>query len=197
MLILYGSQTGTAQDVAESIWRDAKRRRIPNLRIYAMDDYEITKLITETLIVFVCSTTGQGDEPENMRRFWRFLCRRNLPSNVLSPIFVAVLGLGDSSYQKFNFAAKKLYRRLAQLGAKHLLPLGLADDQNDLGYDAGVESWTRHFWTVLESRSDEIFGFELKQLETVRLSILIDFKAFDLIFLFRRMEKLISSRNIA
>uniref|UniRef100_A0A672LQW2 NADPH dependent diflavin oxidoreductase 1 n=1 Tax=Sinocyclocheilus grahami TaxID=75366 RepID=A0A672LQW2_SINGR len=45
----------------------------------------------------------------------------------------AVLGLGDSSYPKFNFVAKKLHKRLLQLGANMLLPVGLANDQHDLG----------------------------------------------------------------
>lgn len=53
----------------------------------------------------------------------------------------AVLGLGDSSYVRFNFAAKRLNKRLAQLGAQMLIPLGLGDDQHDLGYDAAVDPW--------------------------------------------------------
>ena len=35
---------------------------------------------------------------------------------------------------RFNFIAKKLYKRLIQLGGTSLQPLGLADDQHDLGY---------------------------------------------------------------
>ena len=52
-----------------------------------------------------------------------------------------MLGLGDSSYQKFNFAAKKLHRRLLQLGGQSFLDMGLADDQHDLGIDAVVDPW--------------------------------------------------------
>ena len=32
-----------------------------------LDDYDINKLIGEKLVVFVCSTTGQGTAPDNMR----------------------------------------------------------------------------------------------------------------------------------
>jgi len=35
---------------------------------------------------------------------------------------------------RFNFVAKKLHKRLLMLGAAAVVPLGLADDQNDLGY---------------------------------------------------------------
>ena len=34
---------------------------------------------------------------------------------------------------RYNFVAKKLHRRLLQLGGTPLLPLALADDQHDLG----------------------------------------------------------------
>lgn len=34
---------------------------------------------------------------------------------------------------RFNFVAKKLHKRLLQLGASMLLPVGHADDQHDLG----------------------------------------------------------------
>ena len=61
----------------------------------------------------------------------------------------AVLGLGDSSYAKFNYAAKKLYRRLLQLGGKPLLHLGLADDQHDVGADAVVDPWIVDLWSKL------------------------------------------------
>jgi len=34
---------------------------------------------------------------------------------------------------RFNFIAKKLHKRLLMLAATALVPLGLADDQHDLG----------------------------------------------------------------
>lgn len=51
--------------------------------VLAMDDYDIQNLIKESYVVFICSTTGQGDEPDNMKNFWKFLLRKNLPSNSL------------------------------------------------------------------------------------------------------------------
>lgn len=66
LLVLYGSQTGTAQDVAERIGREAWRRRF-SARVLAMDDYMLSGLIQEDSVVFVASTTGQGEEPDNMK----------------------------------------------------------------------------------------------------------------------------------
>ena len=115
ILILYGSQTGTAQEVAERVFREALRLHF-KVRISSMDDYSIRDLIHEQLTVMVTSTTGQGDEPDNMKKFWKFLLRKNLPRDSLTKMRFGVLGLGDSSYPKFNFVAKKLHKRLLQLG---------------------------------------------------------------------------------
>ncbi|XP_036383266.1 NADPH-dependent diflavin oxidoreductase 1 [Megalops cyprinoides] len=145
LLVLYGSQTGTAQDTAERIGRQAKRRWF-KVRVEALDSYNVANLISESLVVFVCSTTGQGDPPDNMKNFWRFLFRKSLPAGSLCRLDCAVLGLGDSSYPKFNFVAKKLHKRLLQLGASALLPVGLADDQHDLGPDGVIDPWLRAFW---------------------------------------------------
>lgn len=37
------------------------------------------------------------------------------------------------SLHRFNFVAKKLHRRLLQLGGSALLPVCLGDDQHELG----------------------------------------------------------------
>ena len=60
----------------------------------------------------------------------------------------ALLSLGDSSYAKFNYVAKKLYCRLLLLGGKPLLHLGLADDQHDFGADA-VNPCVLDLWSKL------------------------------------------------
>ena len=42
--------------------------------------------------------------------------------------------------------AKKLHRRLLQLGGTALLPLSLGDDQHDMGCDAAVDPWLENLW---------------------------------------------------
>lgn len=147
-VILYGSQTGTAEDVAERIGRKA-RRYMFRVNVMAMDEYPLTELIKEKLVLFVCATTGQGEEPDNMKHFWSFLLRKSLPRNSLSAICHSVIGLGDSSYLKFNFAAKRLHRRLVQLGAQCLLDPLYADEQHELGTDGMLDPWLEEFWKIV------------------------------------------------
>ncbi|ORZ21163.1 hypothetical protein BCR42DRAFT_406956 [Absidia repens] len=145
LTILYGSETGCALDVAETIGRQA-RRRLFRARVMAMDDYDKNKLVEENLVIFVCSTTGQGEEPANMKKFWRFLLRKSLPHDLLNDIDCAVFGLGDSSYRKFNYPAKKLYRRLEQLGANLVQSRGDGDDQHYQGLDGALLPWMAKLW---------------------------------------------------
>ncbi|XP_063992176.1 NADPH-dependent diflavin oxidoreductase 1 isoform X2 [Diachasmimorpha longicaudata] len=126
--------------------------------VIAMDDYNLEHLCSERLILFVASTTGQGDTPSNMTNFWRFLLRKSHPQTLLKNLKYAVLGLGDSSYEKYNFAAKKLNKRLSQLGAQEMIPIALADDQHDLGIDATVEPWMKNIWRIIS----EVLNIPLK-----------------------------------
>jgi sulfite reductase alpha subunit-like flavoprotein len=86
-----------------------------------------------------------------MKKFWRFLLRKSLPCDSLSTLQFCVVGLGDSSYQKFNFVAKRLNKRLLQLGAKSFLPIALCDDQHDLGIGAVFHPWLQNFWSEINS----------------------------------------------
>lgn len=145
LVILYGSQTGTAEDVAERIGRQARRYRFC-VSVMAMNDYPVKELIKEKLVLFVCATTGQGEEPDNMKRFWSFLLRKSLPHTSLKALTYTVIGLGDSTYLKFNFTAKRLRRRLDQLGAKCGVEPLHADEQHELGADGMIDPWLEGFW---------------------------------------------------
>ncbi|KAI7817130.1 hypothetical protein BC939DRAFT_466951 [Gamsiella multidivaricata] len=147
ILFLYGSQTGCAQDVGENAAREARRMHF-SATVSAMDDYDRSLLIREHFVVFIASTTGQGEEPDNMKKFWKFLLRKSHPSDALDHMEFTVLGLGDSSYIKFNWPAKKLYKRLMQLGAVPFYEPAYADDQHYLGVDGTLGPWLQGLWKV-------------------------------------------------
>lgn len=68
-----------------------------------------------------------------MKGLWTMLLRSDLPSDLFEDMDCAVFGLGDSSYEKFCWAAKKLSRRLQSLGAREIVERGEADDQHPKG----------------------------------------------------------------
>ena len=55
------------------------------------------------------------------------------------PGLICDTSLASPHPHRYNFVAKKLYRRLLQLGASPLVPLALGDDQHDLGWAERVE----------------------------------------------------------
>ena len=57
IVVLFGSQTGTAQEVAERIGREGERLHF-NMEVTSMDSFDIRQLPTTPLVVYVASTTG-------------------------------------------------------------------------------------------------------------------------------------------
>lgn len=78
MLVLFASQTGNSEYIAKNINDEAKKRGFIS-KCMMMDAYtdsvheEMTKTMENAVIVFVSSTTGDGDPPDNALKFWRFI----------------------------------------------------------------------------------------------------------------------------
>jgi hypothetical protein len=96
--------------------------------------------------------------PDHAKPWWRFLLRRDLPGDALASIGFAVFGLGDSSYVRFNAAARKVAARLTQLGATPLCERGLGDEQAEPGgLEAGFHAWLEgELWPTLEGNREHI-----------------------------------------
>ena len=90
-------------------------------------------LISEEIVIFVVSTTGSGTEPRSMTSLWNMLLRSDLPPDLFEDMRYAVFGLGDTSYEKFCWPAKKFARRMSSLGAMEICGHGEGDDQHQLG----------------------------------------------------------------
>ncbi|EIW74789.1 riboflavin synthase domain-like protein [Coniophora puteana RWD-64-598 SS2] len=140
LLILYATETGTAQDVADRIARECRRIHF-QCRVKSMDEYPASELINEHFVVFVVSTTGSGAEPRTMTALWATLLRADLPSDLFEDMDFAVFGLGDTAYEKFCWPAKKLSRRLESLGGREVCARGEGDEQHMLGIDGALDPW--------------------------------------------------------
>jgi sulfite reductase alpha subunit-like flavoprotein len=149
-LVVYGTETGTAQDVAEEAARSLERLYFV-ADVASLEKVSTTNLSSYTLCLFVVSTTGQGDFPANARPFWTSLLKKKLRSDFLSDVEYALVGLGDSSYPKFNWAARKLDKRLKQLGAHEIVEACEADEQDDEGTDGSFLSWLPAFRSAVLS----------------------------------------------
>ncbi|XP_023762726.1 NADPH-dependent diflavin oxidoreductase 1 [Lactuca sativa] len=156
LLILYATETGNALDAAERLGREAEKRGCP-IRILSLDEFDPSSLPCEEYVIFVVSTTGQGDTPNSMKAFWTFLLQRSLNRQWLEKTNYTVFGLGDSGYQKYNFVAKKLDKRLADLGGTTILERGLGDDQHPSGYEGSLDPWMSSLWAMLYNKNPKFF----------------------------------------
>ncbi|ERF68361.1 hypothetical protein EPUS_06777 [Endocarpon pusillum Z07020] len=139
-LILYGTETGTAQDLAEEVGRATERLHF-DTTVAELDHVPITLPSTYTITIFVLSTTGQGEFPSNARVFWTNLLKKKLPATFLQGVSFFLVGLGDTSYPKFNWAARKLGKRLKQLGALEVIDACEADEQGEESTDGAFLAW--------------------------------------------------------
>ncbi|KAG6216043.1 NAPDH-dependent diflavin reductase [Claviceps purpurea] len=140
ILVSYGSETGNAQDMAEELGKLCQRLHFTTT-VKDLDSVDLRELLQHELVVFVISTTGQGDMPHNTLAFWKRLLRKKLPPGCLSELRYTCCGLGDSTYLKFNWAARKLTRRLDQLGASTFLEPCEADEQFPEGIEGSFVRW--------------------------------------------------------
>jgi sulfite reductase (NADPH) flavoprotein alpha-component len=134
LTILYASQTGNAQGVAESLGDQARASGL-NATVLSTGSFRPRDLAKERLVLLVVSTQGEGEPPESAVALHRFLHGERAPS--LEQLSYAVLGLGDSSYEHFNQAARDFDGRLAELGAKRLM----GRVEADLDYAPVAEAW--------------------------------------------------------
>lgn len=98
-------------------------------------------------LIVVCSTTGNGDAPENADAWWRSIKLRSASKELFLNIPYSVLGLGDTNYDKFCHMGKSIDKRLAELGAKQEIELYCADEATNL--EETVERWKKAIIPIL------------------------------------------------
>ncbi|KJY01844.1 nadph-dependent fmn fad containing oxidoreductase like protein [Zymoseptoria brevis] len=147
-LILYGSETGNAQDVAEEIGRLTERLHFETT-ILDLDSVQLRDVVKPTIVIFAMSTAGQGEMPQNARSFWKKLLSSALRPGILRKVRFSSFGLGDSSYAQFNVAHRMLHGRLVQLGAKPFCERGEGNEQHPEGHSAGFREWIVVFRNTL------------------------------------------------
>ncbi|MDU0155401.1 assimilatory sulfite reductase (NADPH) flavoprotein subunit [Bacillus cabrialesii] len=142
--VLYGSQTGNAQGLAENAGKQLEQRGF-QVTVSSMSDFKPNQLKKVNNLLIVVSTHGEGDPPDNALSFHEFLHGRRAPK--LEDLRFSVLALGDSSYEFFCQTGKEFDQRLEELGGKRISPRV----DCDLDYDEPAAEWLE---SVLEGLSE-------------------------------------------
>ncbi|QHZ46401.1 MULTISPECIES: assimilatory sulfite reductase (NADPH) flavoprotein subunit [unclassified Bacillus (in: firmicutes)] len=132
--ILYGSQTGNAQGVAENAGKSLEGRGF-QVTVSSMSDFKPNQLKKLKNLLIVVSTHGEGEPPDNALSFHEFLHGRRAPK--LDDLRFSVLALGDSSYEFFCQTGKEFDQRLAELGGTRISPRV----DCDVDFDEAAAQW--------------------------------------------------------
>jgi sulfite reductase (NADPH) hemoprotein beta-component len=163
VLVLYASDGGAAEKKAKRLASRAKIRGL-STTITTMDSYTLEAIAQEEYVIFVTSTAGQGEPPQNGRNFFKAVNAAIAKGDtVFQKMRYSVFGMGDSHYwprpedaHYYNKPGKDLDARLEKLGAERIASLGLGDDQDADGPETGYKLWEPLLWKALKVDSVEI-----------------------------------------
>jgi len=141
--ILFGSETGNAQAIAEDLGKKIEEKNL-NVTISALDDFKPKDLKKVQDLLIVTATHGEGDPPDNALSFYEFLHGRKAPK--LKDVRFSVLSLGDLSYEFFCQTGKDFDKRLEELGGERLYQR----IDCDVDFDEPAAEWVEGVLNVLD-----------------------------------------------
>ncbi|MDZ5635859.1 sulfite reductase subunit alpha [Janthinobacterium sp. GMG1] len=135
-LVAYASQTGNAEELATQTAQSLQLAGIP-VRLCALAELTAFDLQQAERALFLVSTYGEGDAPDNAAAFMGRLMTGEL---ALPQLHYAVLALGDRSYGQFCGFGRALDAWLAAQGASRLFQR----IEVDRSASAAIEQWFQH-----------------------------------------------------
>lgn len=163
LFVLYGSATGNAESIAKDLaakYKDNVPSPFNKVVCYEANEFKKKCLpiwekeppadvARKYGVVFVTSTTGNGDSPENGSRFIRYLKRKTTTESLaMKHVAFGVLGLGDTNYDMFCESGKIADRKFDEAGGERVKPLGMADEGTGNLEDV-VEAWVEDIVPIL------------------------------------------------
>lgn len=135
-LIAYASQTGNAEQLA---WQSARLLHTAGIpaRVMALASLHADALQQAERALFIASTYGEGDPPDNAALFARRLMGGALP---LPQLHYGLLALGDREYQHFCGFGRALDQWLQTQGARSLFERIEVDNHQQ----QSLQQWQRH-----------------------------------------------------
>ena len=148
--VLYASETGNTQDLAKMLAYEMKRREIRTV-VSSYDDYDVADLGEAGTVINLVATCGQGEWPANSKGFWAEIQEEGIAD--LSELKIATFAMGDSGYVFYNMCGEMMHKRMVELGAQEILPIGMGDDQQEDKWETEWTEWSPELWNELGTMS--------------------------------------------
>lgn len=152
--IIYGTETGNAKKLATQLQSIFKKNKVQSKVVDAFQ-YPLEKIEKEEFIIFMISTQGDGDLPQNAQKFFDNLS--DLNSNLASTKY-AVLGLGDTSYPFFCKSGEEIDELFHRLGANRAISLV----KTDIDYQPIADEWFAQILNLVQSSGQSVLSSEAK-----------------------------------
>ncbi len=137
LLVLYGSNMGTAEELARRMAQDAEDNGFA-AKVAPLDDY-VGRLPKEGLVV-IASASYNGLPPDNAVKFCEWLRGNELTAESLKGVKFAVFGCGNRDWAStFQAIPRMINERLAAFGATRVTTLGEGDARED--FDGQFQNW--------------------------------------------------------
>ncbi|KAI3406712.1 cprA [Candida oxycetoniae] len=167
-LLLFGSQTGTAEDYCHKMSRELSSRFGLKTMVADFADYDWDKfdeIKDNILVFFLMATYGEGEPTDNAIEFIEYLENE---ADTLSNLRFTVFGLGNSTYEFYNAIGRKLNQSLEEKGAERFAPYGEGDDGKGT-LDEDFLTWKDEVFDSLRNNLD-MEEKELKYEPSVKLT---------------------------
>lgn len=166
--LLYGSETGNAQGLAE-IFEERLSNIGHNVTLKAMDEFKPKNLKNVEDLFIITSTQGEGDPPDNAAELHEFIHGRKAPK--LEGVKFSVLALGDQTYEFFCQTGKDFDKKLEELGAERLYERV----DCDVDYEEDAEKWMANVINTIDSapegtQSEQVVSESIKSAKEKKYS---------------------------
>ena len=145
LLVLYGSNLGTSEDIAEQIAADGKVRGFTSAAA-PLDDY-VHQLPKEGAVVIVTASYN-GTPPDNADTFCHWLTEKGLAADAFKGVNYTVFGCGNHEWAAtFQAIPRLVDSSLEEHGAKRIYTRGEGDAAGD--FDSAFQAWYQPLWNEL------------------------------------------------
>jgi sulfite reductase (NADPH) flavoprotein alpha-component len=155
--LLYGSQTGNSQGLAEKYAAALKANDV-EVTVTSLAKFKPNNLKKITNLLLVVSTHGEGEPPDQAIQFYEFLHSKRAPK--LEHLHFSVLALGDSSYEFFCKTGQDFDAQFEKLGATRIVPR----TDCDIDYDEPAAKWFTDVQQALLQHTDTAIKTEQTQI---------------------------------
>lgn len=124
-VIAFASQTGTAELLAHAL--AANNSLTKGASVIPLEQISTEQLVTVKHVTYVVSTYGDGEPPDNGRKFYRQLQTAVSNGLKLSSLKFSVTALGDKTYPDYCAFGLAIREAMLALGAQEKSPLQMHD----------------------------------------------------------------------